>query len=372
MVNKQNIRVRLTALCLSAAIGLGFSGGAQALSPQAEHQQWLAQQVEELKKITPLFIEDQRQLAKIAFFQPSAGKADGTAYLNQLEASRSLLLPKLLLDQANLSEAESFQKAKSLNYEGLDFGWMQELKRYDHLSLDELAANQAALKANPYLGFAELQLFPTVPLVQWAKLRLMQGIAAGHLQPAVADFRQLAYLLLNSEYLIGQVTAVHLLQWEQRAHTYWLTRISQLPVWEPFPAESLQRLRRVVIAAPVYYQPSLPAALTRPVLTDPQIQLGMCSGAFETSFQLSMLAFFPERQERIKELAGTLPGKACHSDYTHRFWEHPEQAAAAFVKQVMSPEEQAALENPQARQQMGYVLENIAMPDLLKAYRELL
>jgi len=349
-------------------LGAGGAAGAGFLTQDVhrQHQEQLRQFQAQLQRITPQFLADQQRLVQFEWFRPSPGQADAMPLLLKLEQSQALKLSE------TFTQAEIYKQALEIDYRQLDFSWMQALLAYDHLLLTGHPENQQLLAQEPLTLPISMHWPPALDYAHWFRLRLMQGLANNELEPALKEARHLAYVMLNSENLLFIMLGLNMLSWEQEAHAHWQGQ-RDLTGWQPLDAELLQVARRTYRAAGAYSLLGMtPPDVMAQVLGDPAVQVGICSGLSEGSASLLSYAFFPERQAQATQIAQWAQVRSCHSTHLKKIWAKPQQASEAFFRQTEDSQQYKYLSKiPWVRQQVGYILENIAFPNYLSDYEKM-
>jgi hypothetical protein len=166
-----------------------------------------------------------------------------------------LHVAEALADRLKSYGADWPTKISDRDLEGLDFGWMSALQRFDHWSL--LGAGR--LREQPAL-FDDLSRLP-IPnyfsLQQWSKLRLAAAYRRGDLAQASAEVRHLADLTRSQDILIADMVAVAMVRLDARAREVAVAKDLDTAGWPEADPDQLDRHRRIALASLYFTYPGV-------------------------------------------------------------------------------------------------------------------
>lgn len=258
--------------------------------------EWASARINEvIEKHRDRFLEDERILSAESFFAFPGKERDAGNYLNwrvkwedsenrlgaRIEAaaaSPKIELSKEMSDRVRHWGKEWLGHSAEARSLALDFAWMNELHKFDHWDAYETGP------LHEYLASPGVKATPwSIPIPRYgvfqdyAKLRLLRGIANGDLLSALRDTRQLARLLYSNEILVGGLVAVNILGFERAAYEYGLAhRMIKLDQWQPLSADNLIRAKRAIYSFGEIFSPWVDAGLMERVFDGKTATAGMC------------------------------------------------------------------------------------------------
>ncbi len=209
------------------------------------------------------FCADQGVLCALPFFQPRPGSRNAgplmTATLgweprigDPRRYPGSLQLPRELEKRFSVSGFMELSDKELSDTAAADTSFLTKLADFDRW---ELVGGNGPLTAEaPHNApFAALPAFSQLTLA--ARLHLRRAVKNGKLVQAASEVRHAARLAFTTETLVGQSTGASLLTIEWRAFDW--ARRHKLPTtgWTPLDEATLERVNRVVIAAPAFFSP---------------------------------------------------------------------------------------------------------------------
>lgn len=155
--------------------------------------------------------------------------------------------PEALSDElvAAVRDAGTDWPTSRIDVAPTDLSWLSELSRF---ATWDIEGPGTPLFDAPFDGVNE-PLPRAVDVMVIAKVRLLQGLAAGKMRPALADVRELARLTLTTELLIGDMTAVALLGIERRGAEEAVKRGLDLEGWRALTQDETDSLKRALWVA---------------------------------------------------------------------------------------------------------------------------
>ena len=144
-------------------------------------------------------------------------------------------------------------KISDADLEGLDFGWMTALGRFDHWSL----FGAGRLREQPVEKFFDLPIPNYSSLQFWSKLRLAAAFRRGDFAQASADVRHLADLIRTQDILISEMISVALYRIDARAREVAVARGLDVAGWPQPDREQLDRHRRTALASLSFTYPGV-------------------------------------------------------------------------------------------------------------------
>ncbi len=277
--------------------------------------------------------------------------------------------PDALPDElvAAVKDAGAGWPTASIDVATTDLSWLSELSRF---ATWDIEGPGTPLFDAPFDGVNE-PLPRHIDLMLIAKVRLLQGLAAGKMRPALADVRELARLTLTTEVLIGDMTAVGLLGIERRGAEEAVKRRLDLEGWRTLTQEETDSLKRALWVAT--HSTSLIAPL-KPL--DSQFPLvGRCSAQRELALALYVRPWassvLPDKYRAFDEQLAT---SSCRLRRLRKAWATTGEgelavsglAGVGFDRDV--PDVVARL--PLVRPAVGSVLAATASTDPFRLYKD--
>lgn len=223
--------------------------------------------------------------------------------------------PEALPDElvAAVRDAGAEWPTAPIDVAATDLSWMSELSKF---ATWDIEGPGTPLFNAPFDGLNE-SLPRSVDLMHLAKVRLKQGLATGHIHPALAEVRELARLSLTTEMLIGDMTAVALLGIERRGAEEAVKRGLDLEGWRAHTEDETQSLRRALWVAT--HSTSLIAPL-KPL--DSQFPLvGRCSAQRELALALFARPWASSvLQDKYRTFDEQLAASPCRLRRLRRAW----------------------------------------------------
>ncbi|NTX62806.1 hypothetical protein HUA74_19350 [Myxococcus sp. CA051A] len=229
---------------------------------RAKYEPTLDAMRQEVTAHVDLFCQEQTKLAADPWFHEPRTEGDAGPLLNRwaewdrpgpsMPADSPLQLPAHLKEKKTLEE----WFAANPDLSALDFNWMRELKRFDRWDIRQ---NLPFKQEEPF----DLMTVPFpnfIVLMEWSKLRLLQGMRTGQPLEAAQDVRHLAWLSYRTDTLIGSMIAYTLLGLERTAHALTKQPPSE---WRPMSQEQGDRLRAVFWASKSFSNITTPVEVAR-------------------------------------------------------------------------------------------------------------
>jgi len=136
-------------------------------------------------------------------------------------------------------------KISDADLEGLDFGWMTTLRRFDHWSL----FGAGRLREQSVDKFFDLPIPNYSSLRLWSRLRLAAAFRRGDFAQASSDVRHLADLIRTQDIPIPEMIAVAMYRLDARAREVAVGRGIDVAGWPQPDLEQLDRHRQTVLAS---------------------------------------------------------------------------------------------------------------------------
>jgi len=335
---------------------IGYSRAAAAL-PNAQVE-WLAQH----EKYHELFFHDQEVLSSLGIFPEPPYHHDAGAWLNSKlhwrliensEVQAPLRLPESLLSTFEIDSQDIYNPEHFHLLSSLDFGWWNELRRYDHWNLATHGPLAELFERDPLYSRANEPRPDANVLRFWSQLRFLKAMKDGRYEQASKDVRHLARLMYSSEDLGLAMTGSALLALERGAHEIIKAQVKLPEGWKPLTEDQLQRSSRYLFALPHFAVPTGHAQEMRatfPLLLD----FGQCIALNMALHSGVLVQLEPVLEPLITDIYSTLTtfldeADHCHlsndrfiwnnSDYTQR---HFTQAAFKAVDQSGGDSEEFA------------------------------
>jgi hypothetical protein len=332
------------------------------------------------------FVADQRFAEGLALFPEATGTDDAGIFFNPrlvwdwraeaLESWRATLGDEehpLVLDDA-VAEAmtgNDWLAASPEHWRGADTAWMGELARYAHWDLERTGPASQMDEGEYDWATAPLPLY--LPLMHWAKLRLLQGIEDGSPVQAAAEVRHLARLAYSTENLLGAMVGLQILRSEREAFDHLVADGAVAPEgWRPLTEAEIHRLRRTIWAAVAYRSIDTP-----PEHRDAPLALGGCAALLESAWAALIVRPFlvDDHREAYDWLGETLEASACRLTLVRRAWAMPEEEPLASLRREACRGDpicdlQPYMWIPGVRRYIGEALRRIAGPDWFTHYED--
>jgi len=167
-------------------------------------------------------------------------------------------------------------KISDADLEGLDFGWMAALRRFDHWSL----FGAGRIREEPVEKFFDLAIPNYSSLRFWSKLRLASAFRRGDFAQASSDVRHLGDLIRTQGIPISEMIAVAVYRLDARAREVAVARGFDVGGWPQPDVEQLDRYRRTTLASLSFTYPGVkPETLRKAVACMPSPCPALIEGA---------------------------------------------------------------------------------------------
>jgi len=205
------------------------------------------------------FIADRDRLRRLPLFEGIGHERDAGAFLNAAIAwsrqpsagSWPLVMPESLPQPV---EQLSFDGVDLSSIMRFDTSWMTQLHSYDHWTIDEAPERREDFDfiASPFPRFGML--------LDWAKVRAVQGYALGDVKRASDDLHQLARLTASTGSLIAAMAGSTILVMDARLIEAQRRRAPEtdLSWWRPFSVDDRLAVFRAGLASIALMNPYLP------------------------------------------------------------------------------------------------------------------
>jgi hypothetical protein len=169
-------------------------------------------------------------------------------------------------------------KISDRDLEGLDFGWMSALQRFDHWSL--LGAGRLGDQPASYADFYRQAIPNYWSLQQWSKLRLAAAFRRGDLAQASAEVRHLADLTRTQSILVAEMVAVAIYRLDARAREVAAAKALDMAGWPQPDVDQIDRHRRIAFASLYFTYPGVkPETVRKAVACMPSPCSALLEGA---------------------------------------------------------------------------------------------
>jgi hypothetical protein len=158
-----------------------------------------------------------------------------------------LSLPEQATEKLKSLGSAYYKSPNEFDLKSVDFRWLKDLQKYDFWNIE----NNSPLANLDEFNFATSPIAKFLPLITWAKLRLVKGVQENNVKAAIDETIHLARLVHSTELLIGSMVSNSILR---SVAEFAKDRGSPLKV-EP----------AIFDAAKLYF-PSLSKALSNPII----------------------------------------------------------------------------------------------------------
>lgn len=163
-----------------------------------------------------------------------------------------------------------------------DLSLFDGIERFDYWDLEVASPIADLIAARHFLPPPSLPLPDTQDLLALAKLRLMKGARDGEQVAALKSVRQLALLLLTTEYMQQTLAGLAILDIERRAYRFYVDDQGLAPdAWTPVDRNLTRRAQRAMLATRGYLHLWTPADLFDEVFFGARPPFGLCAAANE-------------------------------------------------------------------------------------------
>ncbi len=268
------------------------------------------------------FCEQQTLLAQDPWFHESRTEGDAGPLLNAWvpwDPAPPLPQGSPLAIPAHLPQTHTDFKdwlTSNVDVSALDFGWMERLHAYDRWDI----LRDSPVPSEKSINLPSLPLPSFVPLMLWAKFRLLHGLRTEEPVQAARDVRQLAWLTYRTDTLVGGAIANALLRYERQAYDSMKTPPAE---WQPMSAEQLDRMRAILMSSPVFSQLTSPVEVAKQARSCGETVVSRCIALSEASFTARYLQPLAkdEYREHYEAFATELAERPCFTSLVQAAWE---------------------------------------------------
>ena len=311
--------------------------------PKIEEQQ------DELVRGVPGFLQDQKLLEKIEFFRPSPGKKNAALYLNSIVRWEGTVYPAARVPAnavvaidvgAKIDDWNDWPKGyERWNRSDASTDWMSALHQYDHWDLEEnnllaeglvKALLSGQLQVWEYLQGRPKPFYADLPY--FSKVRIAVALQARQPLAGLRDVRQLAQLAYSTERVAGALTALAVLEVEERAYD-WMTQTKVIDpgAWKPLGKEVFDAARRVLSRGEQYFGIYTPDWMFRLLFRESGVRVGRCHAIDAATLPISFYEphlkdpfplerDYSARFRALTEIA-TRSNDGCRLRFVKRFWQ---------------------------------------------------
>lgn len=139
-----------------------------------------------------------------------AAKAAYEKYLVSLGAAKivKLSLPLQATEKRKSLGPDYYKKANEIDLKGIDFGWFKELQKYDFWNIEV----NSPLAYLDKFDYTKSPIPNVVPLVAWARLRLVKGVQERNVKLAIDEAVHLGRLIHSTENMLGVMASIAILK----------------------------------------------------------------------------------------------------------------------------------------------------------------
>lgn len=221
-----------------------------------------------------------------------------------------------------MADAGTDWPQSTFDVSAIDLSWMSSLASAGHWDLEAAPSPLLVRRFDPMN-----ELLPEFRDVQnLARVRLLQGLARGELEPALEDVRQLARLCLTTERLIGDMVAVALLRIERQAAEEASRRGLSLEGFAVLSEDDVGSLKRALWASPQWTALLLPEPPPEGPAMSPGFPfIGRCTALYELVFALYVRQFAGAAMPaRYQTLTAELERSQCRLTRLRAAWKSGE------------------------------------------------
>jgi hypothetical protein len=206
----------------------------------------------------------------------------------------------------------------------LDFGWMGQLHAYDRWDI----LNGSPVPPAKSFSWASAPIPHFVPLLLWAKFRLLHGLRTGKPVEAGRDVSQLAWLAYRTDMLLGGAIANTLLRYERQAYD---SMPAPPPEWHPMSTEQLDRMRAIIMSSPAFSQLTAPVEVAKQARSCGEPVVSRCIALTEAASFAKLLQPLAKDKYRDHYEAFTteLTEQPCSTSLPLTIWERSTTIAEA-------------------------------------------
>lgn len=209
-----------------------------------------------LFSLTPAYSHDVGELLnpKLQWEPISVTETSGTA--KEAPLAPPLAVPRKVIEQVLRYRNDWMRHHHRLmEIAKIDFSIMEALAKYDYWDLEARSPIALLIEEGRWDARAPLPMPRTIDLITLAKLRLAAGAERKVPLAALQQTRSLATLLLTTENMNLQLSALALLDIERRAFRYYVDKGQlQDSAWMPIPRAVTRRAARAIQATGGYLQ----------------------------------------------------------------------------------------------------------------------
>jgi hypothetical protein len=313
------------------------------------------------------FCEQQTLLAKDPWFHEPRTEGDAGPLLNAWlpwEPQKEPPKGSPLKIPAQLPQTPGDFKdwlTSTVDVSSLDFGWMRQLHAHDRWDILQNAPTPLGQRVD----WTNAPLPSYMPLMLWAKFRLLHGLRTGQPVEAARDVRHLAWLLYRTDTILGGAIATALLQFERQAYD---SLPAPPPEWQPMSHEQLKRLRAVIMSSQVFSNIAAPVEVAKQARRCGEPAVTRCIALAESAGMAKLMKPYAEDsfREAYEAFAQDIAEISCPTSLPRMLWERgvtlEEQRLAG--KPGDHPEWLETLPGSYARSHIAGILIAIATPNL--------
>jgi hypothetical protein len=315
----------LRVLAWAVSILLLLVVGALTLADWALRQKYeptLGQVRKDVTDHASFFCEQQTLLARDPWFHAPRTEGDAGPLLNARlpwdpsppQPRGSPLTIPAHLPQNNLDFKDWL--TSNVDVSTLDFSWMEQLHAYDRWDI----LNGSPIPSAKPINWASAPIPNFVPLVLWAKFRLLHGLKTGKPVEAGRDVRQLAWLTYRTDMLLGGAMAYTILLHERQAYDSMPAPPAE---WHPMSTEQLDRMRAIIMSSPAFSHLAAPVEVARQARSCGEPAVSRCIALTEAGASAKLLQ--PLAQDKYRDhyeaFASELTEHPCSTSLAQTIWE---------------------------------------------------
>jgi hypothetical protein len=339
---------------------------------RSKYEPAIAEIRKEAANYVGFFCEQQTQLSSDPWFHEPRTEGDAGPLLNtwvSWEADKGpprdspLVIPPAL-PQKNTDFKDWL--TSPVDVSTLDFEWMRKLHAYDRWDIARNTPKPLPERVN----WSTAPIPEYLPLMLWAKFRLLHGLRTGQPLEAARDVRQVAWLSYRTDTVLGGAIAKALLGYERQAYD----SLSAPPAeWRPMSTEQLERMQAVIMSSLLFSNIAAPAEVTRQARSCGTPAVSRCIALAESAFMLKYLQPIAEEKYRAVYTAhaGELAASPCATSLPQMLWDRGiTLEEERLAKSPEHPEWLNTLPGAYAGSHIAGILISIGTPSI-KALKEL-
>ncbi len=283
------------------------------------------------------FCEQQTLLSKDPWFHEPRPQGDASPLLNAWlpwEPAREMPRDSPVAIPAALPQKHTDFKdwlTSPVDVSTLDFQWMRKLHAYDRWDILRNTPTPVPERIN----WVNAPIPDFMPLLLWARFRLLHGLRTGQPVDAARDVRQLAWLAYRTDTVIGGAVAKTLLGFERQAYD---TLSAPPPEWQPLSAEQLERMHAVIMSGTLFSNIATPVEVAKQARSCGNPVVTRCIALAEMGSWLRYLQPYAEEKYRAAYTAHAedLAKNPCATSFPQTLWDR--SVTAEEERLAKSPE----------------------------------